>query len=201
MSPLPRSAVLLGLAVLLAPGAPARGSDVEIAPFVGAQHAGSYGGSSTGVTLSSGVGLDFGGTVDLEVAPGWRVELLYSRQEAELASGGGPRLDLDLERYMAGIVEEKGDDRTRFFGVFLLGLTRFGPGWTGRDADARFTLGLSLGLKRALSGRFGLRMEARGFFVVTEGQAGGVCNGSCVFVYRGSGNWQGDVSAGILMAF
>jgi len=194
-------ALRFGLAAVLAAAGPAAAADVEIAPFVGAQHAGSYGGPSSGVSLSSGVGLDFGGTVDLEVAPGWRAELLYSRQEAELAEGGSPRLDLDVERYMAGIQEETGQERTRFFGVFLIGLTRFGPGWTGRDPDSRFTLGLSLGLKRALFDRFGLRMEARGFYVVTEGGGGALCNGSCVFVYRGSGVFQGDVSAGILMEF
>ena len=65
----------------------------------------------------------------------------------------------------------------------------------------RFTLGLSLGLKRALSNRFGFRAEARGFFVSVDSGGGVICRGSCLFVFRGSGLWQGDLTAGVTMAF
>jgi hypothetical protein len=65
----------------------------------------------------------------------------------------------------------------------------------------RFTLGLSLGLKRALSERFGFRAEARGFFVNVDSGGGVICSGSCLFVFRASGLWQGDLSAGVTLAF
>ena len=63
------------------------------------------------------------------------------------------------------------------------------------------TFGLSLGIKHALSDRFGLRAEGRAFFV-SVGSGGGVfCSGSCLFVFRASGLWQGDLSAGVTLGF
>jgi hypothetical protein len=192
---------LVALTVLLC----ARGAgagDVELAPFAGIQFPGSVASAAAGRPFSIGIGLDYGASLVIGVAPGWRAELLYSRQATDLSGrGGDPRYDLEVERYLVGIQEEKGDPGTRFFGVFLAGLTRFAPGLDGYDSDVRFTLGLSLGIKRALSQRFGVRVEARGFFVNVDSGGGVVCNGSCLFVFRGSGLWQGDLSAGLTMAF
>src|SRR5262249_23642224 len=144
-----------------------------------------------GRSHSMGTGLDYGGTLDIPVAEGWRAELLYSRQETDLgrpAGGGG--FGLKLERYMVGIEEEKGgDDPLRFFGVLLAGVTRFAPGLAGYDADVRFTLGLSLGLKRFLSKRLAFRTEARGFFVVVQSGGGAICSGGCLYHYTASGLW------------
>ena len=189
------------LAILLCAPA-ARAADVELAPFAGIQFPGSVASAGERRPFSIGIGLDYGATLDIAVAPGWRVELLYSRQSTELSSrGAGPGFGLHLERYLAGIQEEKGDDRTRFFGVFLLGATRFAPGLNGYGSDVFFTLGLSLGLKQALSQRFGFRAEARGFFLTVDSGGGVICNGPCLFVFRASGLWQGDVSAGVTLSF
>lgn len=195
-----RGALVALAALLCARGAGA--GDVELAPFVGVQFPGSVASAASGRIVSIGIGLDYGGTLDIAVAPGWRAELLYSRQATDLSSrGNGPGFGLVVERYLAGIQEEKGDDSLRFFGVFLAGLTRFAPGLDGYDSDVRFTLGLSLGLKRALSERFGFRAEARGFFVNVDSGGGVICSGSCLFVFRASGLWQGDLSAGVTLAF
>ena len=71
----------------------------------------------------------------------------------------------------------------------------------GYDSDVRATFGLSLGIKHMLSDRFGLRAEGRAFFV-SVGSGGGVfCSGSCLFVFRASGLWQGDLSAGVTLGF
>lgn len=196
-----RRSALVALAVLFcARGADA--GDVELTPFAGVQFPGYVDSTAGGRPFSIGIGLDYGATLDIAVAEGWRAELLYSRQATELSTrAGGPRFGLKLERYLVGIEEEKGDARMRFFGVFLAGLTRFAPGLDGYESEVRLTLGLSLGLKRALSERFGFRAEARGFFVNVDSGAGIICNGSCLFVFRGSGLWQGDLSAGVTMGF
>ena len=171
---------------------------MELAPFAGVQFPGYVDSTSNGRPVSIGIGLDYGATMDIAFRPGWRFELLYSRQATELSSrGDGARYGLKVERYLVGIQEEKGDPRTRFFGVFLAGVTRFAPGLGGYDSDVHFTLGLSLGVKRSLSERFGLRAEARGFFVNVNSGGGVICSGSCLFVFRGSGLWQGDLSAGV----
>lgn len=194
---------LLVLAACLLSARGAAADDVEFAPFVGVQYGGWFDSSATGRTVSLGTGLLYGGTVDVPLVPSWRAELMYSRQETELSAGsGGPAFGLTVERYMAGIQEENVADWGRFFGVFLVGLTRFSPGLGGYDADERFTLGLSLGVKISLSDRFGLRGEARGFFVSVESGGGIACsNGLCLFRYSASGLWQGDVTAAVVIAF
>ncbi|HET7294349.1 MAG TPA: hypothetical protein VFM88_18135 [Vicinamibacteria bacterium] len=186
-------AASLALAALLAAGRDAHAAEIEFAPFVGFQF---------DASSSLGSGLDYGATLDVPVAPTFAVELLYSRQEAELLGGPGRAVEVSVERYLAGLVEEQTHDWGRFFGVFLLGLTRFAPGLDGYDADERFTLGLSLGAKLALSERFGLRGEARGFYVIASSGGGLLCrDGACLVTYSASGFAQGDVTAAVIVTF
>jgi len=194
-------ALALALAAL---GVPAPAQSVQVAPFAGYQ----FGGAFSSDTYQSGFnvesGLSYGGTLDIAISKGWRVELLYSRQETELVpSGPAPRFDLTVERYLVGIQEEKGvDDRTRPFGVFLLGATRFVPGLPGYSSSTRFTVGLALGFKTFPSKSFGFRVEGRGFFTPVEAGASIIClDGACLFGASGNGFWQGEVSAGVVFAF
>jgi hypothetical protein len=177
-------------------------ADVELAPFAGLQFGGSFDSNAFGRS-SIGSGLAYGATVDVAVARSWRVEALYSRQATEVAgSRGGSRFEMSVERYMAGIEEEKASGKTRFFGTFLMGLTRFSPGLSGFDADERFTLSVSLGIKRLVSERFGFRVESRAFLVIVEAGAGAFCSGgTCLFRYSASGLWQGDVTGAVVFAF
>lgn len=199
--PLRASIAALALLVLLVPRAEA--GDVEIAPFAGVQFGGTFELASSSVRSSIENGLDYGGTIDVAVSQGWRVELLYSRQSTELSGTGAlPRFGLTVERYMAGIQEEKGQGKTRYFGVFLLGLTRFAPELGALEADERFTFGLSLGLKTFFSDNFGVRLEGRAFLVTVESGGGVFCSsGVCLFRYRASGMWQGDLSAAAVLKF
>jgi hypothetical protein len=177
----------------------AGGQTVEVAPFAGFQFGGSVR-SPAGTKVSLGATPVFGGTVNHRVSDGWRVELLYSRQATELGDGL-TAFDVTVERYLAGVVEERGEGRSRFFGVGLAGATRFVPGLSGYGSEVFFTLGLSLGVKHLLSDAVGIRAEARGFYVVTDAEGGLFCRGGCLFVFSGSGLWQGDVSAGVFLSF
>jgi hypothetical protein len=182
--------------------APCAAAGVELAPFAGFQFGGSVNSTAGGIRFELDEGLDLGATLDLEVAEGWRVELLFSHQEGALESRFDvDRVSLDVQRYLAGIQEEHDYGRTKFFGVALVGATRFAPGLDGYDSDVRFTLGLGLGVKHWLTPRFGLRAETRGFFVDVDSGAGVVCRGGCLFVFNGSGLWQGDVTAGVSLSF
>ena len=178
------------------------GGAVEVSPFAGIQFGGSVNSTVDGRRVEMGSGFVYGATVDVAVVPGWRVELMYSRQETALETRGDvERVQLGVERYLAGVQEEQGDGRTRFFGTALIGATRFAPGLDGYDSDVRFTAAASLGIKHFVTPRLGLRAEARGFFVDVNSGAGLVCAGGCLFVFNGSGLWQGDVTGGITLAF
>jgi hypothetical protein len=188
------AALVLSAALLLVPPSTAG----EFAPFAGLQYGGSFNAAATGRTVSIGADLVAGATLDFPIGETWGVEFLYSRQATDLSGGA----DIAVERYMAGVREQKGEGPTRFFGVFLLGATRFVPGFDGFDSDVRFTAGVSLGVKHSLTSHFGLRAETRGWYVVVDAGGGTACvNGACLFVYRSSGLWQGDVTGSLVFTF
>jgi hypothetical protein len=169
---------------------------VELAPFAGFQFGGSFT-SAAGQPVTLGAGLDYGATLDVHLPDSsWSLEALYSRQGTNL---GG--FEATVERIMGGVVEEKGDGPTSFFGVALLGATRFVPGPSGYRSLARFTIGLGLGVKYRFSDHFGLRAEGRGYLVTSETGGGIFCSGGCLFTFNASGLWQGDLSAGVVLAF
>ena len=146
--------------------------------------------------------LDYGGTLSFPISESWRFELLYSRQETKLAGGLGPSFDVTIERYLGGFQEEKGDERVRWFGTVWFGATRFIPGLGGFDSETKFGAGVGLGVKTFPVKNVGLRFEARGFYTLVKGEGGAFCaNGTCLFAFSGTGLWQGDVSAGLILAF
>jgi hypothetical protein len=173
-----------------------RWGTVQVAPFVGAQFGGSVH-EPSGRNASFDVGLDYGGTVHVRVGQSWSVEVLYSRQDTELPGS----FDATVERYMAGVVEERDYGRTRFFGVALMGATRFVPGSSGYGSTALFTIGVGLGVKHLFTDHLGLRADLRGFYAITESGGGLFCSGGCLFTFSGSGLAQGDASAGVVLAF
>jgi hypothetical protein len=200
LKPFTGRGLLVALAVFS--GSSAGAKNVEIAPFAGIQFAGSLA-SAYGSRFTLSDGLDYGMTANHRVAPGWRVELLYSRQTTELTNRSvETRFKLSVERYLAAIQEEKGDGRVRYIGDFLMGVTRFAPGFSGFDSDVRFTLGLSLGIKTWLTPRVGVRAEGRTFLVVTQAGGSALCgNGTCLFRYVANGLWQGDLSGSLVLGF
>jgi hypothetical protein len=201
----PATLLPLGLALaIVAAAAESSAQTVQLAPFAGYGFGGSVQSADDGQSYSIKSGLVYGGTADFRISPGWRFEVLYSRQETKLESSGlVPSLDLNVERYLAGFQEEKGaDGPTRVFGTVLFGATRFVPALPGASGTTRFTAGLALGVKSFFSKNVGLRLEARGFFTSVKGSAGLACvDGSCLFAFSGSGLWQGDLGGGLILAF
>lgn len=183
---------------MLLRAAPAAAGDVAIAPFVGFQYGGALDSVVSG-RASIGVGLQYGATLDVAIGErGWGTDVLFARQESELA--GVPRVGVAVERYMAGVREEKGDDRFRFRGVFLIGATRLAL--DGLGSDVRFTGALGLGGSVSLSPRVALRADARAYYAVVSFAGGTACvSGSCLYVFGATGVWQGDVTAGLELRF
>jgi tetratricopeptide (TPR) repeat protein len=69
-------------------------------------------------------------------------------------------------------------------------------------AAGKYETALGLGVKSFFTPNIGLRLEAHAFYTVVESGGGVFCTaGFCVFNFNGSGIWQGDVSAGLIIAF
>ena len=183
--------------VLLSP-ASALAGNVTLEPFVGIQYGGAFHAVGSG-RASIGVGLQYGATLDVAIGgERWGAQAFFARQDSELASV--PRLGVAVERYMAGVREEKGDGHFRFRGVFLLGATRFAL--DGLGSDVRFTVALGLGGSVSLSPRVALRADARAYYAVISFSGGTACvSGSCLYVYGGTGVWPGALTAGLELRF
>lgn len=193
------TACVLGSGRAWAQGMPAEPSRVELTGFAGFQYGGGFN-TEAGRHVSFDAGLDYGGMLDIRIGETWFLEAMYSRQEAELGSDSGP-FEVTVERLMGGLSEERGDGPSKYFGVVLLGATRFTPKLGTFTSKSNFTVGLGLGVKHLFSKNIGFRAEARGYYVRTESGGGLFCAGACLFVFNSSGMWQGDLAGGLVLAF
>jgi opacity protein-like surface antigen len=194
---------LAAAAAVLAAGAPARAQSVQVTPFASWAYGGSVRDTVLDESRSFEASLAYGGAVSFPIGETWRFELLYSRQPTKVEGGAlAPSLDVTIERYLAGFQEEKGEGSVRWFGSAWAGATRFVPDVAGYDSATKFGAGVGLGVKSYFSKNIGLRLEARGFWTLVQGEGGVACvNGECLFAFSGSGLWQGDFSGGLILAF
>jgi len=178
----------------------------EIAPFVGIRTGGGLSGQLDGTPRDFSIqsGTSYGGTLDFNLNRGnFKLEVLYSRQstkieEAVLLVPGG--LDLNVEYLQGGVLQEVGSEKSRFFVSVLAGATRFAP--RGFDSETKFSLSLGGGLKFFPARHVGLRFDARAYMTFIKSDTGAFCvNGRCIFSYSGSHLWQGDFTAGLILAF
>ena len=200
----PRSAMVpLALAASLLGATHARAQSVQVTPFVGYAFGGSVWDSVHENDYSFDSSLAYGGSVNFSISPAWRFEVLYSRQATQLSGQGlSPSFDVTIERYLAGFQEEKGEGNVRWFGTVWFGAARFVPGLGDFGSETKFSAAVGLGVKTFPVKNVGLRFEARGFYTLVKGEGGAFCaNGSCLFAFSGTGMWQGDVSAGLILAF
>jgi hypothetical protein len=178
---------------------------VEITPFGGIRTGGGLTGELDGTARDFSIesGAAYGGTVDVNLHKGnFKLELLYSHQGTQLETAGllpgGARLNVDV--LQAGILQETGRPKSRFFVSFLLGATRFDP--KPYDSLTKFSLSIGGGLKAFLSSHVGLRFEGRAYLTFVETDAGAFCaNGTCLFSFGGSNMWQGEFTGGLILAF
>ena len=112
----------------------------------------------------------------------------------------GGRVAVNVERYMGGVQQEESAGPVLIFGAFMLSATRFVP--AGSGSDTGLTLGVGAGVKTLVSRHVGFRFEARGYYTPVTISGRVYCGFSaCLFDYTGSGMFQGDVSAGLIVRF
>ncbi len=193
-------AAVLAFALLVL-GIDAGAQTTEVAAFGGIGFGGSLTSPASGGSVDIEVGPVYGGAISTPLSSTWRFEGLISRQESHVAGQrSGAHVHVAQERYLAGLQEEVPWGNGRAFGTFLIGATRSVP--AGADDEWWFTIGVGLGFKKRLTGRVGLRFEARGYYTPVTVGGVTVCGaGGCFFKYTGSGVFQGDVTAGVFFGF
>jgi hypothetical protein len=206
---------LLATSLLVIVPAAARAQTVEITPVIGYRVGGSFSATAGADPAAPAVDYDvddagsFGVHLALRVARDGEVELLYSRQDTRLATDGlftgEPLFDLALETWQAGgnylFAEE--DARVRPYIGAGLGVTRLLPRPAPLQDETRFSASFAGGVKVRLARHLGLRVEARGFFTVLEGDRRTFCASGegCLVHASGSDISQAEVRAGLALRF
>jgi hypothetical protein len=128
-------------------------------------------------------GILYGGAFNVEFFPRWRFEALVMREESKVSGPVyGSYVDVDVDRYMGGILShDRLSARFDILGGIMLGAT---------------------GVKTYVTRRIGLRFEARGYYTPVVISGATICGGhGCIIGYTGTGTFQGDVTAGVIIGF
>jgi hypothetical protein len=201
MSRTPALAVLV-VAIALACAAEARSQIVEFSAFGGLGFGGELIATPGYEAVPLQAGPLYGGAFNVEFLPRWRFEALIMREESKVRGpASGTSVDVNVDRYMLGVLSHEAlSGRFDVFGEFMLGATRYLP--RGYESELWFTLGAAAGVKTYVARNIGFRFEARGYYTPVAIGGVGICGGyGCVIGYTGTGTFQGDITAGVIIGF
>ena len=179
----------------------------ELTPFAGWRFGGGFEELATGADVNLGTGLSYGVILGIPYNAKYRsrLELIWSWQDATVAATGpgDPGFDLDVHYlHLSGMVPfATANDRLDALISLGAGATFMLPGIDGAGSEVRFSASAAVGLLYHASDRVGIRLEARGWFTFTETGGAVFCSGGCAVAFSGSGFGQGELTAGLQLAF
>jgi hypothetical protein len=197
-----RAPLGLAVALIFVCAAEARSQTVEVSAFGGLGFGGELIATPGYEEVPLQAGLLYGGALNVEFVPRWRFEALIMRQESKVRGPvTGTYVGVKVDRYMLGVLsQERLSPRFDIFGEVMLGATRFMP--AGYESELWFSLGVAAGVKTYVTRNIGFRFEARGYYTPVSISGAAICGGyGCVFGYTGTGTFQGDVTAGVIIGF
>jgi opacity protein-like surface antigen len=202
--------VVLALCASVALAAPPRSAHaqrIEVTPFGGYRVGGSIAEVDAGEVVDDDGGPSLGVIVDVVfggLSDGLKVEGVFSRETTDLEVRTGifdppASVRVEVDQLQVGGVQDLSYGRVRPFLAGLLGITRYAvPG----DTEVRFSLGVGAGVKFYATRNLGLRLDARGYMTVIDLGGSGICGGfGCAIRFNVSPAFQGDFTAGLLLAF
>ena len=198
------------LLVLLAAALPASAAEllgrqrVELSHFFGYRVGGHFNGFTDAIKYPFDGATSYGGLVDINLnRDNYKAEFLWSHQETGLErifQGQLSRNALQIDHFQAGVMQEVGYERARLAVSALVGGSRFAS--PGLGSEVRFSGSVGGVAKVFATPHVGLRLDARAYGVFVKGVGGAFCvNGTCAFAYAGNVMWQGDFTAGLIIAF
>jgi hypothetical protein len=193
-------ACVLTALLMFAPAAAAQ--TVELTPFGGLAFGGELIATPGLEEVPLQAGPVYGGAVNVAFLPKWRFEALVMRQQSQVRGPEpGTYVRVNVDRFLAGVQEQEPlSASTDIFGEIMAGATRYAP--AGYESELWFTLGIAAGVKIHAARHIGFRLEGRAYYtpVVISGVV--YCGGyGCLVGYNGTGTFQGEVTAGVIIGF
>jgi len=195
--------------LLLASTVSASAQTVEITPVAGYRFGGSFKIADASSALEVKDSGAFGAHLGVRVAEDGEVELLFSRQDTRLRSGGfftsEALFDLRLETYQLGgsyLFRDEGK-KVRPYIALGLGVTRLVPEPRDLESETRFSASIAGGVKAYVGPHLGFRLEMRGFFTVIDSDSRIFCSPGlpCVVSTKGSDLSQAEIRGGLIFRF
>ena len=196
------------LAALLTVSADAAAQTVEVTPFVGYRVGGGFFSVAAGRVVDDDAAPSVGLLVNVGVGmatPGLKLEGLFSREEMRVEVRpyslfeSSTIVRVEVDQIQLGGIQEFGQTRVRPFVSGLLGLTRYAA---AGDTEVRFSVGAGGGVKLFATRNIGLRLDARTYVTFVDVDGAWVCGGNrCLIGFDVSPIWQGDFTAGLIVAF
>lgn len=173
---------------------------LEMGPMGGWRFGGSFD-DSTGRTYTAEPSGSWGGVLDIYTKTDTALEVLFSRQESSVQSGGTlpVLLNYTLDHYQIGGLKEYEGEHLR---PFLAGLLGWSHAKAGNQSSDFFSVTLGGGAKYYLTSWLGLRTDLRCHLMFTNSAvaaSSGPSGGSVSFA--GEVFAQGEVAGGIFLAF
>jgi len=201
-----RLAAWLAVAVILPHDA--RAQTVEVTPFGGYRVGGGFFDVQAGRVVDDDAAPSVGLLVNVDVGlatPGLKFEGLFSREEVRVEIRPNSLFEspsivrVEVDQIQLGGIQEFGQTRVRPFLSGLLGLTRYAA---QGDTEVRFSVGAGGGVKLFATRNIGLRLDGRTYVTFVDVNSRGVCGGyGCLIGFNVSPIWQGDFTAGLIVAF
>ena len=178
---------------------------IEFTPFIGYRFGGDFENYSTGQKYSLDSAESYGFTLDFPTSDETKVELMFSRQPTDLKVDGylgTERITVDMTYYHVGALYQPSDDEKLqpFVGV-TIGATHMKPHVPDTSSETKFSINFTGGVKFHFSEHIGVRLDGRILATIVNGSGGIFCAGGCVFAVGGNALWQGEATAGLIIAF
>ena len=178
---------------------------VELAPFAGLRFGGAVS-DITGVSYDLDATSSFGLGIEVKLSGQFRLQLLWSHQATGFSRfefDGDGRTDLDIDYFHAGgIYVLDAASKTQPFVGATLGATRIVSDGDDSGSSTYFSFGIGGGVKLLFNDHIGIRLDGRMYGTYAGGGTFAVaCAGGCVFGFGGDFFWQGEVAAGLMIAF
>ena len=179
-------------------------ADFQFVPIVGQRFGSGFERFDIDEVLDSESSNSWGVVLDRTAIDNTRYELLYSRQETNLADTTDPNDAFNLRvhyLHLGGTIDVTRDRFTPFISGGV-DMTHLSPAGYGFDNETRFSLSLGGGLKWYPTDSLGLRFEVRGYGTVSDGPGNLYCAGAdCGLRLKGDLVPQFETNLGLIFRF